>query len=440
MIEFRTRLFLFFSILLQFASGTGDIRVKHYAKRFIILLIVFTSTHFCTSLCKSLHIKMTHNHVIVSLILLLPLLVQISYSQPTTNLCHPHDKNVLLRIKNHFGNPSSLSSWDTNTDCALWKGIRCNDQGHVTVIIINTVEDIHGPIPPFLDQLPSLTELYFFELPNLSGPIPSYIGKLTKLTHLTITTTNVSGLIPEFLGQLTNLDQLFLASNKLTGPVPDFLGQFKKLIYLDLSSNLLTGTIPVALGKLTNLEILMLSSNKLSGKIPDFIGKQLNNLLILALDFNSLSGAIPASLSLLLKLQNLALAGNQLTGPVPKWLGRGNLSFLYLSHNKLTGDASFLFEKTNTNILNLRVEYNLLKFDFTNVDLAPSLLGMNISHNMIYGSLPKRFGVLQPDEVDVIRYNQLCGPIPNGRRFKRVNPNIFAHNKCLCGGPFPGCK
>ncbi|KMT12738.1 hypothetical protein BVRB_4g088340 [Beta vulgaris subsp. vulgaris] len=382
---------------------------------------------------------MTHNNVIVSLLLFLLLFVDISHSQPIPYLCHPHDKNVLLRIKNHFGNPSSLSSWDTNTDCALWKGIRCNDQTHVTVIIINTAEDIHGTIPPFLDQLPSLTELYLFELPNLSGPIPSYIGKLTKLTHLTITTTNVSGLIPEFLGQLTNLEQLFLASNKLTGPVPDFLGQFKKLINLDLSSNLLTGTIPVALGKLTNLEILMLSSNKLSGKIPDFIGKQLNNLLILALDFNSLSGTIPASLSLLLKLQNLALAGNQLTGPVPKWLGRGNLSFLYLSHNKLTGDASFLFEKTNTNILNLRVEYNLLKFDFTNVELAPSLLGMNISHNMIYGSLPKRFGVLQPDEVDV-SYNQLCGPIPNGRRFKRVNPNIFAHNKCLCGGPFPGCK
>ncbi|KMT12735.1 hypothetical protein BVRB_4g088310 [Beta vulgaris subsp. vulgaris] len=382
---------------------------------------------------------MTQNNVIVSLILLLTLFVNISHSQPLPDLCLPHDRDVLLRIKNHFGNPSSLSSWDPNTDCAGWNGIRCNIQGYVEVVQIMEAEDIHGPIPPFLDQLSSLTVLYFKTLPNLSGPIPSYIGKLTKLIELSISETNVASPIPEFLGQLTNLNRLYLTSNNFTGPVPNFLGKLKNLIHLDLSSNLLTGPIPMGLGKLTNVEILALSSNKLSGPIPKFIAQKLKKLVVLQLDFNSLSGQIPTSLGLLPSLQTVALTGNQLSGPVPTSLGRGKLAFLYLGQNKLIGDVSFLFQKTNNNILILEIQDNLFKFDFTNVDLAPSLSMLNISHNMIYGPLPLRFGLLSPDSVDV-SYNQLCGPIPNGRRFKRVDPIIFAHNKCLCGGPFPGCK
>ncbi|KNA19634.1 hypothetical protein SOVF_059770 [Spinacia oleracea] len=382
---------------------------------------------------------MGYNQLIVSLLLLFPLFVDLSNSQASPDLCLPHDKNVLLGVKKALGNPSSLSSWDPNTDCAGWNGIRCNIQGHVVTVIIEDAEDIHGPIPPSLDQLPSITTLYFNRIPNLSGPIPSYIGKLTNLTEFSISGTNVGGPIPEFLGQLTNLNQLDLSSNKFTGSVPNSFGQLKSLTNLDLSSNLLTGPIPDVLAQLTNIQLLTLSSNKFSGQIPDFIPKKLKNLVVIQLNFNSLSGSIPVSLGLMPKIQTIALAGNQFKGLVPKSLARGNLNFLYLSQNKLTGDASFLFEKGNTNILILEVGDNLLKFDFTNVDLAPSLSRMNISHNMIYGSLPKGFGRLTPDSIDV-SYNQLCGPIPNGRRFKRVDPVIFAHNKCLCGGPFPGCK
>ncbi|XP_021746335.1 polygalacturonase inhibitor 2-like [Chenopodium quinoa] len=381
---------------------------------------------------------MSPNHLILAT-LLVALFVDLSYSQPIPDLCRPHDKNVLLRIKKLLGNPSSLSSWDPNTDCAGWNGVRCNIEGHVTMVRFEEDQDIHGPIPSFLDQLPSLTKLYFDTVPNLSGPIPSYVGKLTNLTELTISRTNVSGPIPEFLGQLTKLTLLYIPSNKFTGPIPNFLGQLKKMVFLDLSSNLLTGPIPISIAQLTNLTTLDFSSNKLSGPIPDFIAQKLKKLAILDLKFNSLSGPIPSSLGFMPGLQSLGLVGNQLSGPIPKSLGRGNLHFIYLSQNKLTGDAAFLFEKTNTNILTIEVGYNLLRFDFTKVDLTPSLLGFNISHNMIYGSLPKRFGLLRPDSIDV-SYNQLCGPIPNGRRYKRVDPIIFAHNKCLCGGPFPGCK
>ncbi|KAL9238309.1 hypothetical protein vseg_012745 [Gypsophila vaccaria] len=90
-------------------------------------------------------------------------------------------------------------------------------------------------------------------------------------------------------------------------------------------------------------------------------------------------------------------------------------------------------------MVDVQIDYNFFKFDFTNVDLGRRLLAFNVSHNMIYGSLPKRLGQLMVDQVDV-SYNQLCGPIPNGRRFKRVNPIVFSQNKCLCGGPLHACK
>lgn len=382
---------------------------------------------------------MSPNHQILAT-LLLALFVDLSYSQTIPDSCLPHDKSVLLRIKKHLGNPKALSSWDPKTNSVGWIGIQCNEQGHVTSVGFGVADqiDIHGQIPPYLDQLPFLTSLSFHKAPNLSGPIPPYIGKLTNLTDLIISGTKVAGPIPEFLGQLTKLDVLYLSSNKFTGPVPNFLGRFKRMASLDLSSNLLTGPIHMAMAQLTNLAYLNFSSNKLSGPIPDFIAQKFKNLNLLDLKFNSLSGPIPKSLGFMPGLATLELTGNQLSGPIPKSLGRSNLTFIYLSQNKLTGDAAFLFEMTSTAAVN--VAYNLLRFDFTKVDLSPSLMDFNISHNMIYGSLPKQFGLLRLESIIDVSYNQLCGPIPNGRRYKRVDPIIFAHNKCLCGGPFPGCK
>ncbi|KNA07722.1 hypothetical protein SOVF_169230 [Spinacia oleracea] len=118
--------------------------------------------------------------------------VDLSLSDDLPVVCNLDDKNVLLKIKKHLGNPSSLSSWDPDIDCVKWNGIHCDIsiEGHVTVVRIEDAQDIHGPIPSFFDQLPALKELYFVNIPNLFGPIPSYIGMLTNLTEFTISGTN----------------------------------------------------------------------------------------------------------------------------------------------------------------------------------------------------------------------------------------------------------
>ncbi|XP_074275518.1 polygalacturonase inhibitor-like [Silene latifolia] len=359
-----------------------------------------------------------YKHLLASLplfSLLATLFVDLCHSQTVAKLCNHNDENTLLQIKSFWGNPPSLGYWDPNQDCCQWDLIQCNEQGRVITLRVSLSNDVHGPIPPFLDRLPSLDRLHFDNMYNLSGPIPQSIGKLTNLTAIVILGTNIGGPIPNFLGRLTNLVELNLASNKHTGPIPDFLGRLKSLTSLDLGDNQLTGHIPYSLTRLSNLSSLTLTLNKLSGSIPEFPPQKMSGLQFLGLNFNRFSGSIPRSL-----------------GRLP------SLGALYLDHNKLTGDASYLFNKNNTVNKYISIGYNNLKFDLSKLDL-PRLWGFEISHNLIYGSLPLSFGFLDPETVNV-SYNRLCGPIPNGRRFKRANPDIFAHNKCLCGGPLPACK
>ncbi|KAK9677738.1 hypothetical protein RND81_11G163600 [Saponaria officinalis] len=395
----------------------------------------------CPTLC-------TH-HLIV---LLLPLLlishfITLSNSQKFDflDVCNADDKQVLLRIKNYLGNPSSLSSWDLANDCGGpwegWHGVHCDGQGRISSLLFFGNQDIHT-IPPYLDQLPYLGGLSFVYMNNLSGPIPHYIGKLTNLSSFMIAMTNVGGPIPGFLGRLTNLGNLELSSSKFSGPIPNFLRRLKGLTNLDLSDNRLTGPIPPSLSHLTNLGFLTIHTNNLSGPIPDFIGHRLVNLTTLILHTNQFSGLIPASLGLLPKLDFLSLLNNQFSGPVPKSLGGGHIIVIRLGNNKLTGDPTFLIDKSNGGVIEVDISNNLFKFDLTNVDLAPRLYAFNMSHNMIYGRLPKLFYKLRDvlGTYTDIKYNELCGPIPNGRRLKGVNPDFFAHNKCLCGGPLPACK
>ncbi|XP_074314714.1 uncharacterized protein LOC141649948 [Silene latifolia] len=298
-------------------------------------------------------------------------------------------------------------------------------------------------------ELTSLTKLFLMDLPNVTGTIPSSIGKLTQITQLWISNTNISGPIPNFLAQLTELNGLSLC-NKHTGPIPQFIGKFKNLVLLFLSSNKLSGPIPIFLTQLKELAFLDLSDNKLTGPIPLGLA-QLTKLNNLKLGSNALSGPIPNFLGQYPSLTTLSLSHNQLSGPIPTSLGRAKITFLELNHNKLTGDASFLFDKENLGPGEIHINNNFLKFEFSNVEMPPLLWSFNISHNMIYGSLPKWLGEFRPpmgyskssmtsmfSYTFDVSYNQLCGPIPNGQLFR--DASIFAHNKCLCVGPLSACK
>lgn len=130
---------------------------------------------------------------------------------------------------------------------------------------------------------------------DITGPIPDSIGNLPALTHLDLSDNYLTGAIPENFYYLSNLEVLYLTDNELAvqsfpdlsastymrelglgdcqleGEIPIWVGaNFADLSVLDLRDNSLSGTIPENLGYLEYIEYLLLNYNMLTGEVPDF--------------------------------------------------------------------------------------------------------------------------------------------------------------------------
>ncbi|KNA12627.1 hypothetical protein SOVF_124330 [Spinacia oleracea] len=237
-------------------------------------------------------------------------------------------------------------------------------------------------------------------------------------------------------GHVTTLD---LSSYNLTGSIPSSLGQLRKLQTANLHTNNLSGHIPSFFGYMNNLQFLYLYDNKLTGPVPSSLSR-LPKISAINLGINHLTGSIPKSFGYFKStlISSLTLYFNNLSGPIPRSLGKANIQVINLNNNQFTGDASFLFSRDKTALFNIDISNNLLHFDFSNVDLPQNLAYIDITHNNIYGALPKRLGQLPLKSIDV-SFNHLCGKIPTGRRLKQFSPTLFSHNNCLCGPPLAPC-
>lgn len=336
-----------------------------------------------------------HHHQIslVSITLFLLLLLLSSSLEAAKEKCHPNDKKTLFKIKKAFNNAYTFASWTHDTDCCEWYLVSCDEKTHrIDSLKVSDDDEVAGPIPDAVGDLPYLEQLTFLNLPKLTGHIPQAISKLK------------------------NLKSLWLSHNNLTGPIPNFLGQLKNLDYINLSVNKLTGPIPPSVSSLPKLGALFLERNQLSGTIPESFGMFKNNP-----DFY------------------LKLAKNQFSGSLPKSLGAVNFTVLDLSRNMFTGDASMLFG-ANKGLQTIDISRNKFSFDLTKSEFPKSLISLELSHNMIYGSIPPSLAKVPYLQQFNVSYNRLCGKIPTGGDLNRFDKYSYAHNKCLCGSPLPPCK
>jgi hypothetical protein len=93
-----------------------------------------------------------------------------------------------------FGTATHAASWTSNIDECDWLGVECDDNGHVTDLMLRNS--------------------------YVRGQIPHDLGLLTDLTSLSLGGNKLTGTITSSLGALTALTSLFLDYNGLVGTMP----------------------------------------------------------------------------------------------------------------------------------------------------------------------------------------------------------------------------
>ncbi|KAL1364795.1 brassinosteroid LRR receptor kinase [Arachis hypogaea] len=294
-----------------------------------------------------------------------------------------------------------------------------------------------GSIPRGLCDYPGniLKELF---LPNnmLSGSIPSTISNCSQLVSLDLSFNYFKGTIPSSLGSLSELRDLILWMNMLTGEIPQELTNVKPLENLILDFNELSGEIPSGLSNCGNLSWLSLSNNRLTGEIPASIGR-LSKLAILKLSNNSLSGRIPPELGDCHSLIWLDLNTNSLTGSVPAELFKqsgkiavnfiSGKTFVYIKNDgsKMFHGAGSLLEfagirQEQLNRISSRNSWNVTRvYQGSLGKLLPptfnnngSMIFLDVSHNMLSGSIPKEIGSMNYLYILYMGHNNISGNIP----------------------------
>ncbi len=228
-------------------------------------------------------------------------------------------------------------NWGTAAPLDQWHGVTVDGNGRVIELRLHG-NQLRGPIPAELSELPHLKSLYLWDN-QLSGSIPPELGNLPGLQALILSGNQLSGPIPAELGNLAGLHTLILGTNRLSGAIPPELGNLPELRILSLEYNQFQvgAEIPPQLGGLTNLEELRLASAGIWGRVPAELAN-LTGLRVLELHLNNLEGEIPPWMGNLTELERLTLAFNNLKGPIPPELGAlAQLEELFLQGNTLSG-------------------------------------------------------------------------------------------------------
>ncbi|TYI07386.1 hypothetical protein ES332_A10G223900v1 [Gossypium tomentosum] len=343
----------------------------------------------------------------------------------------------------------------------------------------------------FPREILNLTKLDYLDLVqnNFFGSIPSDIGRLSSLSKLFLYQNHLTGTIPKEIGMIRSLLVLDLSNhlcNNLSGSIPSEIEMLKSLFDLQLSNNNITGVIPDSIGNLTNLENLVLHFNRLFGSIPTYILvpqtlNNLNRLRILVLSDNHLSGSLPENASRELLTGNISeafgiypnlnfisLSKSNIFGEIsPNWGECHNLTSLHTSNNNISRKIPFelghaiskleQFDLASNNFsgpipddlgncvkfFNLNLSKNNHEESISSsisyinalesLDLSQnSLIGvLNLSHNMLNGSIPEAFNDLRGLIFVNISFNQFEGPIPNLMAFHEASFDALRNNKGL---------
>ncbi|KAG7535806.1 Leucine-rich repeat [Arabidopsis thaliana x Arabidopsis arenosa] len=185
---------------------------------------------------------------------------------------------------------------------------------------------------------------------------------------------------------LARVTELSLDQAGYSGSLSSVSFNFPHLQTLDLSGNYFSGPLPDSLSNLTRLTRLAVSGNSFSGSIPDSVGS-MTVLEELVLDSNRLDGSIPASFNGLSSLKRLEIQLNNISGEFPDLSSLKNLYYLDASDNRISG----------------RIPSSL----------PESIVQISMRNNLIQGTIPESFKLLNSLQVIDLSHNKLSGSIPS---------------------------
>lgn len=245
---------------------------------------------------------------------------------------------------------------------------------------------------------------------SLNGGINSQLSDLISLRILDLGFNSFNGSVPTQFGKSFVLEELYLSINKFSGEIPEALGNYSNLVTIDLSANMLSGLVPERFGELSKLETFVLSANKLGGEIPKFISS-IRTLKRFAANTNSFSGTIPSGLTNFVK--NLDLSFNNLSGSIPSdLLSPQNLQTVDLSYNLLGGPIP---EKFSPSLFRLRLGGNSLigKIPSSSFETLGNLTYLELENNNLTGSIPLGLGMCKDLALLNLANNELTGVLPS---------------------------
>ena len=306
-------------------------------------------------------------------------------NQPTNagGMIFPYYSNIdiPIGINNTFIDPLFI---DDDNDFHLSIGSPCIDSGTELLVVDLSGEMLPGLPPDTVLNLDSMS--YFGVKPDMGAYESNYDVQQTCIAD-----DGTEGI--DLWGECYSIENTtalgwppFIPDSVTS--LPNELFSLVNLTTLTINHTNLSGEIPSQIGNLSNLVRLNLSSNQFSGGIPVEIGS-LINLTSLDLSSNQFSGEIPIELFGLINLEGEI---EYITGP-----GGGGSIFhqgLNLSNNMLTGSISEGLGDL-INLKSLDLSFNQLEGDLPlelyNLD---SLRSLNLSNNLFIGEISEEIGSL----------------------------------------------
>ncbi|XP_028759337.1 LRR receptor-like serine/threonine-protein kinase GHR1 [Neltuma alba] len=266
---------------------------------------------------------------------------------------------------------------------------------------------------------------------QLSGELPEF-EFVYDLQVLRLSNNRFSGFLPTGLlkGDPLVITELDLSANNLSGSIG--LITSTTLRSLNLSSNGFTGELPLLTG---SCAVLDLSNNKLEGNLSRMV--KWGNIEFLDLSRNHLTGPIPEKTPQFLRLNYLNFSHNALSGFLPRVLMQyPKLRVLDVSSNELDGQLPDKLLAMPT-LQELHLENNFISGGI-NLSSSPGesdLQILDLSHNQFNGYFPEIFGSLTGLKVLNIAGNNFSGSLPTAIGMSSLDSLDISDNHFT--GPLP---